>query len=55
MTIGLGTGSNVAFLAPCSGATVAAPALRVPVPRIEEAARQLGLGIEAFDHIDHLE
>ena len=54
MTIGLGTGSTVAFLAPCSGATVAAPALRSPspAPRRRPAA---GLTIEAFDHIDRFE
>ena len=55
MTIGLGTGSTVAFLLPA----LARRSLRLRCvatsPRTEEAARQLGLTVEAFDHIDRFD
>jgi ribose 5-phosphate isomerase A len=55
MTIGLGTGSTVAFLLPA----LARRSLRLRCvatsPRTEEAARQLGLTVEAFDLIDRFD
>src|SRR5580704_4351868 len=55
MTVGLGTGSTVAFLLPA----LAQRSLRLRCvatsPRTEEAARRLGLTVEAFDHIDRFD
>src|SRR5580700_5954163 len=55
MTIGLGTGSTVAFLLPA----LARRSLRLRCvatsPRTEDAARQLGLTVEAFDRIDRFD
>ena len=55
MTIGLGTGSTVAFLLPA----LARRGLRLRCvatsPRTEEAARQVGLDVESFDAVDRLD
>jgi ribose 5-phosphate isomerase A len=55
MTVGLGTGSTVAFLLPA----LAARGLRLRCvatsPRTEEAARGLGLAVEPFEAIDRLD
>jgi ribose 5-phosphate isomerase A len=55
MTVGLGTGSTVAFLLPA----LARRSLRLRCvatsPRTEDAARQLGFDVEAFDRIDRFD
>lgn len=55
MTVGLGTGSTVAYLLPA----LAARGLRLRCvatsPRTEEAARALGLAVEAFDGVDRFD
>ena len=55
MRVGLGTGSTVAWLLP-ELARRGAKALYVATsPRTEEAARALGLDVEPFDRLDHLD
>jgi len=55
MTVGLGTGSTVAFLLPA----LAARKLRIRCvatsPRTDTAARQLGLDVETFADVDHFD
>ncbi len=55
MTVGLGTGTTVAFLLPA----LARRSLRLRCvatsPHTQDAARQLGLEVEAFDHIDRFD
>ncbi len=55
MTVGLGTGSTVAFLLPA----LAARKLRIRCvatsPRTDTAARELGLDVETFANVDHFD
>jgi ribose 5-phosphate isomerase A len=55
MTVGLGTGTTVAYLLPA----LASRSLRIRCvttsPRTERAARGLGLQVEPFEHIDRLD
>jgi ribose 5-phosphate isomerase A len=55
MTVGLGTGSTVAFLLPA----LASRGLRLRCvatsPQTERAARELGLQVEPFDQLDRLD
>ena len=55
MIVGLGTGSTVAFLLPALAARSLHLRCVATSPRTEEAARRLGLTVEAFDHIDRLD
>lgn len=52
MTVGLGTGTTVAFLLPALGKRGLGIRCVATSPRTEEAARAAGLRIEAFDSID---
>ncbi len=55
MTVGLGTGSTVAYLLPALAARKLDIVCVATSPRTEEAARALGLRVEAFDTIDSLD
>ena len=55
MTVGLGTGSTVAYLLPALAARALAIRCVATSPRTEEAARTLGIRIEAFEAIDALD
>ncbi len=55
MTVGLGTGSTVAFLLPALARRSLHLRCVATSPRTEEAARQLGLTVEAFDRIDRFD
>lgn len=55
MTVGLGTGSTVAFLLPAI-ATLGVRARYVSTsPRTQDAARALGLNVVSFDDVTHLD
>src|SRR5439155_3453242 len=54
MTVGLGTGSTVAFLLPALAARGLDLRCVSTSPRTEEAARELGMGIEPFVGTDAL-
>jgi ribose 5-phosphate isomerase A len=55
MTIGLGTGSTVAFLLPALACRSLGILCAATSPRTEHAARELGLKIEDFASIDHFD
>jgi ribose 5-phosphate isomerase A len=55
MTVGLGTGSTVAYLLPALAARALAIRCVATSPRTEEAARTHGIRIEAFEAIDALD
>jgi ribose 5-phosphate isomerase A len=55
MTVGLGTGSTVAFLLPPLAARNLAIRCVATSPATERAARELGLRVEAFDGLDRLD
>jgi ribose 5-phosphate isomerase A len=55
MTVGLGTGSTVAFLLPALARRSLGILCAATSPRTEDAARQLGLRIEDVASIDHFD
>jgi len=55
MTVGLGTGSTVAFLLPALARRSLAIRCVATSPRTERAARQLGLSVEGFGQIDRFD
>jgi len=55
MTVGLGTGSTVAFLLPALARRSLGILCAATSPRTEHAARELGLKIEDFASIDHFD
>ncbi len=55
MTLGLGTGSTVAFLLPALARRRLDLRCAATSPRTEHAARELGLRVEMFDHIDRFD
>lgn len=55
MTVGLGTGSTVAFLLPALAARKLAIRCVATSPRTDTAARQLGLDVETFANVDHFD
>jgi ribose 5-phosphate isomerase A len=55
MTVGLGTGSTVAFLLPALARRSLDIRCVATSPRTEHDARQLGLRMEAFDEIDRFD
>lgn len=55
MTVGLGTGSTVAYLLPALAARELSLRCVATSPRTEAAARSLGLPVEPFDRIDRLD
>jgi ribose 5-phosphate isomerase A len=55
MSVGLGTGSTVAYLAPALAARSLAVRCVATSPRTEEEARRLGLHVEPFDRLERLD
>jgi ribose 5-phosphate isomerase A len=55
MTVGLGTGSTVAFLLPALAARGLSLRCVATSPRTEEAARALGIAVEPFGSLDRLD
>lgn len=55
MTVGLGTGSTVAYLLPAIARRGLSLRCVATSPRTEQAARELGLHVEAFDRIDRFD
>jgi ribose 5-phosphate isomerase A len=55
MTVGLGTGSTVAFLLPALAQRSLAIRCVATSPRTERAARELGLSVEEFGQIDRFD
>lgn len=55
MTVGLGTGSTVAYLIPALAARKLSVRCVATSPRTEQAARELGLHIEPFTAIDRFD
>ena len=55
MTLGLGTGSTVAFLLPALAARRLALRCVATSPQTERAARELGLRVEPFERLDRLD
>jgi ribose 5-phosphate isomerase A len=55
MTVGLGTGSTVAYLLPALARRKLDLRCVATSPRTEKAATELGLRVEQFDTIDHLD
>jgi ribose 5-phosphate isomerase A len=55
MTVGLGTGSTVAYLLPALAARKLSIRCVATSVRTEVAARQLGLNVESFDTLDRLD
>jgi ribose 5-phosphate isomerase A len=55
MTVGLGTGSTVAFLLPALGRRRLALRCVATSPRTEDAARAVGLHVEPFDAVDRFD
>ena len=55
MTVGLGTGSTVAFLLPALAARGLDLRCVATSPQTERAARELGLSVEPFDRLDRLD
>jgi ribose 5-phosphate isomerase A len=53
MTLGLGTGSTVAFLLPALARRNLSIRCVASSPSTEDAARSLGLRVESFDVVDH--
>ena len=55
MTVGLGTGSTVAYLLPALARRSLDIRCAATSPRTEHAARELGLTVEAPEHIEHFD
>lgn len=55
MTVGLGTGSTVAYLLPALAARGLDILCVATSPKTEQEARQLGLRVEPFDTLEHLD
>jgi ribose 5-phosphate isomerase A len=55
MTVGLGTGSTVAYLLPALAARARQARYVATSPATETLARQLGLDVRPFEGIDHLD
>jgi ribose 5-phosphate isomerase A len=55
MTVGLGTGSTVAFLLPALAAQGLQIRCVATSPQTEERARDLGLAVEPFENLDRLD
>ena len=55
MTVGLGTGSTVAYLLPVLAARRLNLRCVATSPRTEQAARELGFSLESFDALDRLD
>ena len=55
MSVGLGTGSTVAYLVPALAARSLAVRCVATSPRTEEEARRLGLHVEPFDRLERLD
>ena len=55
MSVGLGTGSTVAYLVPALAARSLAVRCVATSPRTEEEARRLGLHVERFDRLERLD
>jgi ribose 5-phosphate isomerase A len=55
MTVGLGTGSTVAFLLPALAARSLGIRCAATSPRTEHAARELGLTVEPLQDIEHFD
>ena len=55
MTVGLGTGSTVAFLLPALAARKLNIRCVATSPRTDTAARELGLDVETFANVDHFD
>ena len=55
MTVGLGTGSTVAFLLPALAARGLSLRCVATSPQTERAARELGLVVEEFEQLDRLD
>lgn len=55
MTVGLGTGSTVAYLLPALAGRSLSVRYVATSPRTESSARALGLPIEAFGSVDHFD
>jgi ribose 5-phosphate isomerase A len=55
MTVGLGTGSTVAFLLPALAARKLKIRCVATSPRTDTAARELGLDVETFANVDHFD
>jgi ribose 5-phosphate isomerase A len=55
MTVGLGTGSTVAFLLPALARRGLSLRCVATSPRTEDAARELGLAVEPFDRVDRFD
>jgi ribose 5-phosphate isomerase A len=55
MTVGLGTGSTVAFLLPALARRGLSLRCVATSPRTEDAARELGLAVERFDRVDRFD
>jgi ribose 5-phosphate isomerase A len=55
MTVGLGTGSTVAFLLPAIAARGLSIRCVSTSPRTEAAARELGIAVEPFEGLDRLD
>jgi ribose 5-phosphate isomerase A len=55
MTVGLGTGTTVAFLLPALARRALHLRCVATSPHTQDAARQLGIDVEAFDRIDRFD
>jgi ribose 5-phosphate isomerase A len=55
MTVGLGTGSTVAFLLPALATRQLKIRCVATSPRTDTAARELGLDVETFANVDHFD
>ena len=55
MTVGLGTGSTVAFLLPALARRRLSVRCVATSPRTEQAARHLGIDVESFGTVDHFD
>lgn len=55
MTVGLGTGSTVAFLLPALAARKLNVRCVATSPRTDTAARELGIDVETFANVDHFD
>ncbi len=55
MTVGLGTGTTVAFLLPALAARQLKIRCVATSPRTDTAARELGLDVETFANVDHFD
>lgn len=55
MTVGLGTGSTVAYLLPALARRRLSLRCVATSPRTEQAARELGIAVEPFGAIDHFD